>query len=89
MFKVTLIQGVNLFFQIYYWIMIARILFTWFPNINWYNQPFKALKEVTDPVFEPFRKIIPPLGGIDISPIFAFLALYVINYVLVMILALI
>ena len=89
MFKVTLIQGVNLFFRIYYWIMIARILFTWFPNINWYNQPFKALKEITDPVFEPFRKIIPPLGGIDISPIFAFLALYVINYVLVMILALI
>ncbi|MCR4881388.1 MAG: YggT family protein [bacterium] len=87
MLKALLIQGINLFFQILFWILIARILLTWFPNINWYDQPFKTLKEITDPILEPFRKFIPPIGGLDFSPIFAFLALYVINYVLVLLIA--
>ena len=89
MTKMVLAQGVNLFFQIITWILIARILFTWFPNLDWYSQPFKTLKEITDPILEPFRKIIPPIGGIDISPLGAFLALYLLNYVVVFVIAII
>ena len=89
MFKGLLIQGIILFFQILYWIMIARVLLTWFPNINWYNQPFKAIKEITDPIFEPFRRIIPPIGGLDFSPLVAFLAIYVLSIIIVQIIALI
>jgi YggT family protein len=48
---------------------------TWFPSINWYNQPFAALSQITDPYLNLFRSIIPPLGGIDLSPILAFLLL--------------
>ncbi|MCQ2958538.1 MAG: YggT family protein [Candidatus Gastranaerophilales bacterium] len=70
--NISLIKGIDLFFQIIIWIMIVRILLTWFPNINWYNQPFKAMKDITDPILEPFRRIIPPFGGIDFSPIVAF-----------------
>ena len=66
--------------------MIVRILLTWFPNINWFNQPFKALKDITDPILEPFRRIIPPLGGIDFSPIIAFLALEVLREIIIRIL---
>jgi len=66
--------------------MIVRILLTWFPNINWFNQPFKALKDITDPILEPFRRIIPPLGGIDFSPIVAFLALEILSEVIIRIL---
>ena len=87
--KAYLIQAVYLFFTIIIWIMIVRILLTWFPNINWYNQPFKAMKEITDPILEPFRRIIPPLGGIDFSPIVAFIALEILRKVIVRILVMI
>ena len=87
--KAYLIQAVYLFFTIIIWIMIVRILLTWFPNINWYNQPFKAMKEITDPILEPFRRIIPPISGIDFSPIVAFIALEVLREVIVRILIII
>jgi len=86
MSKMILIRGVDLFFQIVIWIMIARILLSWFPNINWYNQPFKAMKDITDPILEPFRKIIPPFGGFDFSPIIAFMAVNFIREIVLRIL---
>ena len=84
--KTMLIQGIYLFFTIIIWIMIVRILLSWFPNINWYNQPFKAMKEITDPILEPFRRIIPPISGIDFSPIIAFLVLEILREIIVRIL---
>jgi len=61
--------------NIYKYVLFARILLTWLPNINWYNQPFLFLRNVTDPVMEPLRRIIPPIGGLDISPILLFFLL--------------
>ena len=85
--KKILFDGINLFFQIIYWIMLARVLFTWFPNLDWYRQPFRAIKEITDPIFEPFRRIVPPIGGIDFSPIIAFIALGVVQYLALVVIA--
>ena len=82
--KLMIAQGIDLFFQIIYWIMIARILLSWYPNLDWYRQPFRAIKEITDPILEPFSRIIPPMGGIDFSPIVAFLALYILRYVILL-----
>ncbi|TAE58004.1 MAG: YggT family protein [Nostocales cyanobacterium] len=70
------------FVQIYSYVLIVRVLLTWFPQINWYNQPFAALSQVSDPYLNLFRNIIPPLGGIDLSAILAFLALNVVGSVL-------
>jgi YggT family protein len=63
------------FISIYTTLLIIRILLTWFPTIDWYNQPFAALSQITDPYLNIFRSVIPPLGGIDISPILAILVL--------------
>lgn len=65
------------FITIYTYVLIIRILLTWFPTISWYDQPFAALSQLTDPYLNLFRSIIPPLGGIDISPILAILLLQV------------
>jgi YggT family protein len=46
-------------------------ILSWFPNIKWYEQPFKTLDQIVHPILAPFRKIIPPIGTIDISPIVA------------------
>lgn len=65
------------FITIYTYILIVRILLTWFPNIDWMSQPFAALSQLTDPYLNIFRSIIPPLGGIDISPILAIFLLQI------------
>ncbi|MEG4251298.1 YggT family protein [Microcoleus sp. AT3-A2] len=63
------------FLQIYVALMIIRVLLSWFPNINWYDPPFSILSQLTDPYLNLFRSIIPPLGGIDFSPLIAFFVL--------------
>lgn len=70
-----LITTLATFIQIYNVLLIIRVLLTWFPNIDLYNQPFAALTQITDPYLNLFRSIIPPLGGMDFSPILAFLVL--------------
>lgn len=63
------------FLQLYSLILIARILLTWFQTMGWAQQAIMFLSPVTDPYLNIFRSLIPPLGGIDFSPILAFLAL--------------
>jgi YggT family protein len=63
------------FLTIYLYLMIARVLLSWFPNINWYDPPFSILSQLTDPYLNLFRSIIPPLGGIDFSPMIGFFLL--------------
>jgi YggT family protein len=76
---VLLIQTI----QVYQWILIIRILLTWLPTINWYKQPFRFLADVTDPLLEPFRRIIPPIGMLDISAMVLLFALSLLQKALV------
>ncbi|MGJ3250075.1 MAG: YggT family protein [Elainellaceae cyanobacterium] len=66
------------FLNIYFALLIIRILLSWFPNVNWMNQPFATLSQLTDPYLNIFRSFIPPLGGIDFSPI---LAIFLLQFV--------
>jgi YggT family protein len=70
-----LLQTLSTFLSIYTVLLISRILLSWFPNLDWFNPPFSVLSQLTDPYLNLFRSIIPPLGGIDLSPILAFLLL--------------
>ncbi len=70
-----LANTLSTFLQIYVVLMIFRVLLSWFPNINWYDPPFSILSQLTDPYLNLFRSIIPPLGGIDFSPLIAFFVL--------------
>ncbi|NJL52268.1 MAG: YggT family protein, partial [Hydrococcus sp. SU_1_0] len=55
------------FLQIYWILLIVRILLSWFQTAEWAGQIISFLAPVTDPYLNIFRSIIPPLGGIDIS----------------------
>ncbi|MBD0268482.1 YggT family protein [Pseudanabaena sp. FACHB-2040] len=74
-----LANAVATFLQIYTVLLIIRILLSWFPNVDWLSPPFNILSQLTDPYLNVFRSIIPPLGGIDLSPILAFLLLQFIS----------
>ena len=74
-----LTSTLNAFVTIYTYVLIVRILLTWFPNISWSDQPFSTLSQLTDPYLNLFRSIIPPIGGIDVSSILAILLLQVLG----------
>lgn len=60
--------------HIYLYALIIYILMSWFPNARetTFGQFFA---KICEPYLEPFRRIIPPLGMIDISPLVAILVL--------------
>ena len=62
---------------IYSYILILRVLLTWFPNLDWSNPILTSISSITDPYLNLFRGIIPPIGGIDLSAILAFIVLNV------------
>lgn len=74
-----LTDTLSTFLQIYTILLFVRILLTWFPNISFYDQPFATLAQLTDPYLNLFRSIIPPLGGIDLSPMLAIIVLQLLN----------
>ena len=65
--------------QIFSFLLLIRVLLTWFPGIDWSNGILSALTSITDPYLNIFRGIIPPIGGFDSSSLLAFLLLNVIQ----------
>lgn len=70
----VLLSAVFWLFEIYYYALIVYILLSWLPGAR--DSSFgHFLARICDPYLEPFRRFIPPLGMIDISPIVAILVL--------------
>lgn len=70
---------INNIFSLYLCLILLRILLSWIPNINWYQQPAKFIREVTDIYLDIFRRFIPPIGGLDFSPIIAIIVLQILQ----------
>lgn len=72
---ILLITTIVRFVQIYTVLLIVRVLLTWFQTADWANRAMSFLGPITDPYLNIFRSFIPPLGGMDFSPILAILLL--------------
>ncbi len=68
---------------LYNYLLIIRILLTWFPNLDTTNPIISSLITITDPYLNVFRGVIPPIGGLDLSPILAFISLSLIKELIV------
>lgn len=73
---------VNILFQVYTLMLFARIISSWIPELQ-ETKFMQFISFYTDPYLNIFRRIIPPLGFLDISPIFAFLALEFVRMLIV------
>lgn len=60
--------------SLYSWALIIYILMSWFPNAR-ESSIGQILARICEPYLEPFRRFVPTIGMIDISPIVAFLVL--------------
>lgn len=77
---ISISRFVGLVFYFYYILIIVRIFLSWIPSIDWEQQPFNAVRSVTDPFLNIFRGVIPPIGGmLDISPILAIILLQILQ----------
>ncbi|HEY8226792.1 MAG TPA: YggT family protein, partial [Pyrinomonadaceae bacterium] len=61
--------------SIYILLIFIRIIFSW-GMVSYSNRLMRFLVDTTEPLLGPLRRIIPPLGMMDISPIIAFLILW-------------
>lgn len=69
--------------NIYSFILLARVLMTWIPNLDYSNPIVKFLFQATEPVLKPIRNALPQTGGIDFSPIIVFILISVITRMLI------
>lgn len=73
-----LVTIIDRIFWVYMLMLFVRILASWIPELQ-NKRVMQFIAFYTDPYLNVFRRIIPPLGMLDISPIFAFMALGVIE----------
>lgn len=66
------------FLDIYSLLIIVRIIFSW-GNTSYSNRLMRFLVNATDPLLVPLRRVIPPLGMFDISPIVALLIIWILK----------
>ena len=76
-----------LIFNIIYLILLTVIILSWIPIFDTHKEPLASMHKFYNMVMMPFRSIIPPIGMIDISPIFAFIVLQLLENVILKILA--
>ncbi len=71
---VSLIELAILSLNLFFFVILIRIILSWISPNN-YNPVTALLTTISEPILRPFRRLIPPVGGLDISPIFAIVLL--------------
>jgi YggT family protein len=61
--------GVGLLLALMTLLFIFRIVLTWYPQVDLTKLPVALIVWPTEPLLAPVRKLVPPIGGVDISPV--------------------
>ncbi|BBK44507.1 YggT family protein [Allostella vacuolata] len=82
----ALVNLISSAISLYIWVLIASAIMSWliaFNVVNTYNRVVAGIAEVlyrlTEPALRPIRRVLPNLGGVDISPIVLILLLFFIR----------
>lgn len=75
---VSAIGVVDMILTVYFWAVLGSVIISWVAPNSYHPAP-QLLQQLTEPLFALVRKVIPPLGGLDLSPIFIFLAIQIIQ----------
>jgi YggT family protein len=80
---IALLQTIAMLLNLVWWVFLIMIIMSWlisFNVINTRNQfvatVWRIINQVTEPILRPIRRIIPPLGGLDLSPIIVFVIIF-------------
>ncbi|MBI5566340.1 MAG: YggT family protein [Chloroflexi bacterium] len=78
----AVIQLVQTLFEVYSFILLARVLTSWF-QVDPYNPIIRLLHQLTEPLLAPIRRLLPQTGMMDFSPIVAFIAIMVVERIVI------
>jgi len=78
----SIIGVTALFLKIFFFALIISVILSWVAPGS-HNPGAELVNQICEPALAPFRKILPNLGGLDLSPIFAFLALKLIDMLVI------
>ncbi|GIL12028.1 MAG: hypothetical protein BroJett038_07480 [Chloroflexota bacterium] len=72
-----ILQIIFLVLWLFELILLARVLMSWFPNVDRSNPIIQIIYDLTEPVLRPVRDLLPQTGMIDLSPLIVFLIIQV------------
>lgn len=80
---IALLQTISMLLNLVWWVFLIMIIMSWlisFNVINTRNQfvagVWRVVNAITEPILRPIRRIIPPMGGLDLSPIVVFVIIF-------------
>ncbi|CAD5379071.1 YggT family protein [Pseudomonas sp. OF001] len=71
-----------LFLKVFFFALIASVILSWVAPGS-YNPAAQLINQICEPLLMPIRRLLPNLGGLDISPIFAFIALNLVDMLVI------
>lgn len=79
---IALAEMLAMFINIFLFAIIIMVIISWV-NPGSYNPAIGLISTLSRPVMRPIQRFIPPLGGLDLSPLFATLGLMVVKMLLI------
>ena len=74
----SILSVTSLFLKVFFFALIVSVILSWVAPHS-YNPAAQLVNQLCEPLLAPFRRLLPNLGGLDISPIFAFIAINLID----------
>lgn len=71
-------------------IIFARVIVSWmvgFGRLSPYSPVAKTIMDITEPILAPIRNLLPPMAGLDLSPIIVLMGIQILRTLLIQILA--
>ncbi|TDL78467.1 YggT family protein [Palleronia sediminis] len=85
----SIAQILLLILDVVWFIMIAHIVMSWLINFNVLNlrqafvaQVWDGLNRLLEPLYQPIRRILPPMGGLDLAPLVALIGVYALRIII-------
>lgn len=78
----SIIGVTSLFLKVFFFALIASVILSWVAPGS-FNPAVQLVNQICEPLLAPIRRILPNLGGLDISPIFAFIALNLLDMLVI------
>ena len=80
---IALLQTLSMILTLVWWVFLIMIIMSWlisFNVINTRNQfvagLWRVVNSITEPILRPIRRVIPPVSGLDLSPIIVFVIIF-------------
>jgi YggT family protein len=78
----AIIGVTSLFMKVFFFALIISVILSWVAP-GTHNPAAELVNQICEPLLAPIRRILPSLGGLDLSPIFAFIALNLIDMLVI------